>query len=107
MNLIEYSTKVLQFRFLNLGLDGSRQAFLSYEPLATRGHIWLVDKNQGRDCKGQWFLNTDKKYLWEIKCSDGLKASGSLTNPLNMNGTGKGKDNSNREVIFVFTTEKK
>ena len=103
MNLVEYPTKVLQLKFLDSGFDGSRNACLSYEPMATQGHIWLVDKEQNRDCKGQWLLNSKGKYLWDITCKDGLKATGTLTNPLNLNGTGKGKDNFSREVIFIFT----
>ena len=91
---------------MNLGFDGSRKACLSYEPMAAQGHIWLVDKEHNRDCKGQWSLNSKGKYLWEIKCQDGLKASGALTSPLNLNGTGKGKDNFSREVVFIFTKEK-
>ena len=105
-DLIEYSTKVLQIKFLNSGLDGSREGFLSYEPSATQGHIWLVDKEHNRDCKGRWFLNSKGKYLWEIKCIDGLKASGTLTNPLNLNGAGKGRDKFSREVIFIFIPQK-
>ena len=74
MNLVEYPTKVLQLKFLDSGFDGSRNTCLSYEPMATQGHIWLVDKEQNRDCKGRWFLNSKGKYLWDITCQDGLKA---------------------------------
>ncbi len=98
----EYNTKVLKIVFSCSGFDGSRKASLSYEPSATRGHIWLVDKTRGRDCKGQWYLSENQDYLWHIKCFDGLKASGSLDSPLKRIGVGRGKDNSNREIVFTF-----
>ncbi|MCK5312175.1 MAG: hypothetical protein KAJ62_08695, partial [Desulfobacteraceae bacterium] len=60
-------------------------------------------KEQNRDYKGQWLLNSNKEYLWKIKCQDGFKASGTLTDPLKDSGTAKGKDSFNREVVFVFT----
>jgi hypothetical protein len=100
--MVEYPTKTLKIKFLDAGLDGSNEAFLSYEPSANNGHIWLVDTDKKRDCKGQWFLDNNEEYSWEIKCLDGYKASGSLTSPLKILGVGKGKDINNREVGFVF-----
>jgi hypothetical protein len=103
INLAKYKTKVLEITFSGSGLDGSKKASLSYEPLAAQGHIWLVDKTRDRNCKGEWFLNKNNQYSWKIKCFDGLIASGALTSPLKQTGTGKGKDNFSKKVNFIFT----
>lgn len=94
---------MLLIRFLLSGFDGSMDAFLSYEPSATQGHIWFIDKERTRDCKGEWLLNSNKEYSWKIKCQEGLKAAGEMTNPLRLSGDGRGKDSFEREVPFIFT----
>ena len=106
VNIAKYPTKILKIKFLDSGLDGSKEACLSYEPLSNQGHIWFVDKEKSRDCKGQWMLKNGENYLWEIKCLDGFKASGTLTNPLKCIGTGKGKDSNNKKVVFILYPEK-
>lgn len=99
---VHYSTRFLDLVFTELGFDGSIYATLSYEPDKSDGYIWLVDRPRARDCKGRWILQENEKYIWNVKCTDNLRASGVLSNPLNGFGEGVGKDNSGRDVTFVF-----
>jgi hypothetical protein len=99
---IQYNTQFVELRFTKFGLAGSRNAFLSYETGLSTGHIWFVDRERNRDCKGNWFLQENGQYGWDIQCSDSVTASGILSDPSTGFGQGEGKDHTGREVGFVF-----
>ncbi len=95
-------TKVASISFESSGFGGIPEASLSYESGKETGYIWLVERIKGRDCKGQWYLDKNNTYVWELKCLDGLSASGEISNPLNDIGTGKGIDSENHKIKFSF-----
>jgi hypothetical protein len=99
---IQKPAKIIRIRFKGKGLDGSPTAALSYEPGASSGHIWMVDRRRNRDCKGVWKAENDDSYSWFIRCEDGLFAEGVLTHPGKGTGFGFGIYNGERRVEFIF-----
>ncbi len=90
--------------FLGAGLDGSHFAAMSFAPGSSQGHLWLVDQKQERDCKGEW-QRQESGFTWNIRCPDGLVASGSLSDPTNGSGTGKGTDHMGKHTSLRFKAD--
>lgn len=98
------SYAVARIHFAGQGFYGSPEAALSHAPGEDAGHIWLVDREQGRDCKGEWSLDASGKAIWRIYCPDGISAQGLLDDPTRGFGLGSGSDAQGRPVVFIFLT---
>lgn len=89
-------------RFVGLGFYGSPEAAMSYAPDENAGHLWLVDTERGRDCKGEWSRD-GAGWTWRIYCEDGPSASGAISDPGKGQGNGFGNDAEGRPLFFLYS----
>jgi len=91
------SDNAAKITFLHQGFAGSYTAGITYVNEVERGYIWLVDRQKGRDCKGEWQQNS-----WWVRCQDGLSATGTLQTAQSGSGNGSGIDSNGKRIDFVF-----
>lgn len=68
-----------------------------------KGTVYIKLPNADGTCEGSYSLQANGKGIWQINCTNNMKASGSLKWKRNGLVTGKGKDHKNKKVKFEIS----